>query len=517
MLLMAAPFAWAIAAAQPPSAILPNGTYRYEISVDGAVIGESTIVVSRERGLIVVGESVSAAGVALVTERKIDDATFAVESYTADAGPKHVVVSVTGNAATIRQGSANATITAAPGAPLVISDNMVAGIALVPATLHATGAKSLTLASVAGGFVAVPVNVTASADGRLTLSLGGQTATLSYDPRTFVLSRLEVASSKTLLALKSYDARIAALPSPVAATPVPLPSAHYQPQDVSILADDGVKLAGTLTIPAAAATPMPGFVFVHGSGCIDRDETIGPNKIFAQLANRLSNDGYAVLRYDKRSCAKSGGNFPTRNRLIADARDAIAYLRAQPGIDSQRIFVLGHSEGGELAPSIAIADGHLRGIVLLAPPALPLEQILLQQLLRNVPGSDRAADEEKYRAELDAIAAGKKSGADAAWMRSSFGIDPAAIITKVPSPILIVQGEKDIQVLAADTPRLVNAARAANRQITVVMLPDDDHLFIKLAPNDSSTGAEYFVPSYLDPGLFGAIETWLAALAAPQR
>ena len=68
-------------------------------------------------------------------------------------------------------------------------------------------------------------------------------------------------------------------------------------------------------------------------------------------------------------------------------------------------------------------------------------------------------------------------------------------------------------MLAADTPRLVNAARAANRNVTVAMLPDDDHLFLKLDPNKTSTGAEYFTPSYLDPALFAAIEAWLKSLA----
>jgi dipeptidyl aminopeptidase/acylaminoacyl peptidase len=265
-------------------------------------------------------------------------------------------------------------------------------------------------------------------------------------------------------------------------------------------------------MPDPAVHLLPGFVFVHGSGCIDRDETVGPNRVFAQLANRLSNDGYAVLRYDKRSCGKSGGTFATRDRLIADARDAIACLRAQPGIDPARIFVLGHSEGGELAPSIAIADGKLRGIVLLAPPALPLERIIMQQVLRTATSAQRASIRQQEQAQLDAIAAGKKAGASAAWLRSSFGIDPAALITNVPCSILIVQGTKDIQVLAADTPRLVDAARAAHRRLTVVMLQNDDHLFIKVPVAEASAGVEYFTPSYLDPALFSAIEIWLAKL-----
>jgi hypothetical protein len=333
-----------------------------------------------------------------------------------------------------------------------------------------------------------------------------------YDPRTFVLKRLEVPAQKVVIALQSQSSHVARL-NFVEPTPLPLPPANYASRDVAIRADDGVTLAGTLAIPNAAATPMPGFVFVHGSGCIDRDETIGPNKIFAQLANRLSNDGYAVLRYDKRSCGKSGGTFAPRNRLIADARDAVAFLRAYPGIDPHRIFVLGHSEGGELAPSIAIADGSLRGIVLMAPPALPLEQILVQQTLHFATPSNRARLEAREKRELANIESGKNSSFFATWLRSTFGIDPATLIARVPCPILILQGTKDFQVLAADTPRLVGAARAAHRDVTVAMLPDDDHLFLKLDPNKTSTLAEYFTPSYLDPALFAAIEAWLKSLA----
>jgi dienelactone hydrolase len=206
---------------------------------------------------------------------------------------------------------------------------------------------------------------------------------------------------------------------------------------------------------------------------------------------------------------KSGGEFPVRDRLIADARGAIAYLRAQPGIDPKRIYVLGHSEGGELAPSIAIADGHLRGIVLLAPPALPLEQILKQQLLRKVSSANRAAMEKQVQVQLDAIASGKKPSAESRWLQSSFGIDPVALIVQVPCPILILQGTKDFQVLPTDTPRLVQAAQNAHRDVTVVMLQGDDHLFINLPADEASTGGEYFTPSYLDPALFSAIETWL--------
>ncbi|HZV76284.1 MAG TPA: alpha/beta fold hydrolase [Candidatus Babeliales bacterium] len=502
----------ATAAAPPAAPILPDGTYRYQTSIGGQSVGTSTIVIDRSGGALAVSESATLAGHALVSKRTIQEANFATTDYSATVSGKQFIVTITGNDATLTADGKHTTIAAAAGAPFLVSDNMVAGFALIPAMLHVTGAKQLTLACLCGAYLAVPVAVTERHAGGATIAVEGQTGTLAFDPQTYVLQRFDLPSQQLSVVLKAHDPTVIPLPSPVAATPLPLPSAHYQSSDVSIRADDGVVLAGTLTVPDAPPA-LPAILFVHGSGCIDRDETIGPNKVFAQLANALSNNGFAVLRYDKRSCAKSGGTFATRDRLIADARDALAFLRAQPGIDPRRIFVLGHSEGGELAPSIAIADGSLRGIVLLAPPALPLEQIIMQQTLSTATDADRPTLQQTEQAQLAAIAAGQKTGAYNAWLRSSFGIDPAKIIAQVPCPILIVQGTKDVQVLAADTPRLAGAARSAQRDVTVVMLDGDDHLFIKLPADESSSGAEYFTPSYLDPALFTAIEAWLTQRA----
>jgi pimeloyl-ACP methyl ester carboxylesterase len=500
-------------------ALLPNGTYHYETTIGGHTLGSSTILIRRDGGTLDVGESASFAGRTVISERKIHEASFANISYVADANGKHLVLTFAGNDATLAADGQRTTIAAPAGMPFVVNENMTAGFALIPATIAKTGAKQVTLACLCGSFIAIPARVTgrptpppqgvAPGDEGLSLELNGQTAMLWFHPRTFVLDRFELPAQELTIVLRSYSSVVTPLPKPATPAPLPLPSPRYSSHDVSIKADDGVTLAGTLTIPNVAATPLPGFVLVHGSGCNDRDETIGPNQIFAQLANRLSNDGYAVLRYDKRSCGKSGGKFPSRDRLIADARNAIAYLRSQPGIDPKRIYVLGHSEGGELGPSIAIADGHLRGIVLLAPPALPLEQILKQQLLRTVSGANRAAMEKQVTAQLDAIASGKKPSAENRWLQSTFGIDPVVLIARVPCPILILQGTKDIQVLPTDTPRLAKAAQDAHRDVTVVMLDGDDHLFIKLPADEPSTGAEYFTPSYLDPALFTAIETWL--------
>ena len=519
-LLSPALLAVATSAPSPAPGLLPTGTYQYQTTLGSQRVGSSTIVVSRSGGNVEVAESGGLLGQGLVSRRTLTAASFSTSSYAADADGKHLVVSFSGNEATLTVSGRSVTIAAPSNAPFLLSDNMAAGFALLPATLHVTGAKELTLACVCGGFAALPVTVAdetperpagvPAGDAVLAVRMQGVVATLWYNPATFVLDRFDLPSQQLSLVLQSYDPAIMTLTRPSVPTPLPQPTENYTSRDVSIRADDGVTLRGTLTMPAGPKAPRGALVFVHGSGCIDRDETIGPNKIFAQLANRLSNDGYAVLRYDKRSCGQSGGTFATRNRLIADARDVIAYLRVQPGIDPKRVYVLGHSEGGELAPSIAIADKRLRGIVLLAPPALPLEQVLEQQLMRNATDADRATMQRQVQAKLAAISTGEKGGPDVAWLRSSFGIDPARLIARVPCPILILQGTKDIQVLPADTPRLIDAAKAAHRNVTVVMLQDDDHLFLELPHGQALTGAEYFVPSYLDAALFDAIESWLS-------
>ncbi|HEV3091452.1 MAG TPA: alpha/beta fold hydrolase [Candidatus Cybelea sp.] len=510
----------AAAAATSASTVLPNGTYLYAIDVGGQAVGKSTIVVSREPGSIEIGESASVIGQSLVTRRTLTASTWATVSYSGSSGAKSFSVNIRENQAVLTAGAVTKQISGDSGTPLVVSENLVAAFAQLPAMLHVTGATHVTLACICGGgFTAVPGRASATSaarpagvptgDAALDLDFAATKAIVWYDPHSFVMHRFEVPAQRFVVALQSYDPAIAPLALPVQPTPLPTPPAKYSSSEVTIVADDGIKLRGTLTLPDGAARPVPAFLFVHGSGCLDRDETIGPNKVFGQLANRLSNDGYAVLRYDKRACGRSGGTYAVRDRLLADARDALTFLRAQPGIDPARIYVLGHSEGGELAPSIAIADKRLRGIVLMAPPAIPLEKILMQQALHDAPDADRAAIATQEQAALAGIASGKAADVSSRWLRSTFGIDPAVLIAQVPCPILILQGTKDFQVLPADTPRLVAAARAANRNVTVVMLPNDDHLFITIPADRESSLSEYFVPAYLDPALFGAIESWL--------
>ena len=144
-------------------------------------------------------------------------------------------------------------------------------------------------------------------------------------------------------------------------------------------------LPGTLSLPLGDGT-FPALVLVHGSGPNDRDETIGPNKPFRDLAWGLASTGIAVLRYDKRTKVHAHKMLPVvdvatvKEEVIDDAIAAVSLLRQAKGIDAGRVFVLGHSLGGTLIPRIALRDPKIAGFVVWAGGTQPLEDVILRQM-----------------------------------------------------------------------------------------------------------------------------------------
>ncbi len=514
-------------ATPPPAAratLLPDGAYAYSIRQGGGEVATSTITVSRRDDAIVISEAVVAKSATIAVTRTFDPLTFVMRRYhatTTALGGQQATADITlsGRHVDVSGGTEHYALTMSGDAPVLVGDNLATEFAILPELLDVTHANSVALAQVSGSVIALDMAIdrhpaqtrpkgVPSDDVALAETTAGVTAFVWYRVND-VVDDVEVPAQGASIVLIAENGHPIASAAPLA-TPVPLPPAHYTATDITFTSSDGTTLAGTITVPDRGTAPYPGVILVHGSGCSDRDETIGPNKIFAQLANALSNAGFAVLRWDKRGCAKSGGTFGTRDQLIMDATAALQFLRAQKTVDPKRTFAIGHSEGGELVPSLAVLDNALTAIVLMAPPALPLDRILLQQYTRGMSGQEYASAYAAEKSDLDAIKAGRLHDRWSLWLQSSLAVDPATTIARVPCPMLILQGEKDLQILPKDLPRLVAAARDAGRDVTVHTFPNDDHLFISLADGQPLDFREYWTPNALDPRMLEALTQWLA-------
>jgi len=178
----------------------------------------------------------------------------------------------------------------------------------------------------------------------------------------------------------------------------------YTERDVTV-GDEEWALPGTLSVPTGSG-PFPAVVLVHGSGPSDRDASFGPNKVFKDLALGLASRGIVVLRYDKRTLVHAAKvrpltQFTVKDETVDDALAAVARLRAEPVVDKTRIFVLGHSLGGMVAPRIAAADSSIAGIVVMAGAVRPLARSIVDQL-QYLAEADGTISEAESRAIDDA-------------------------------------------------------------------------------------------------------------------
>lgn len=311
---------------------------------------------------------------------------------------------------------------------------------------------------------------------------------------------------------------------PVAEIPVP-EDAPYIERELDV-GDGGRALPGTLAMPqsASAQAPVPAVVLVHGSGPHDRDETIGPNKPFLDIARGLAERGIAVLRYGKRSRARpqdfAGRDFTIDEETTDDAAAAVAALRGVEGVDPQRVFVFGHSQGGMLAPRIAHQAGGVAGLVLLAAPARPLLDILVEQNIRlavlddaKTSDAERAAI-EKLKAQVrtvrsqgtDAQAEELPLGLPASYWRSSDVLDPVAEAQAAGLPMLILQGTRDIQVVDADWQRWKRGLHA-DEDVSFKLYDGLNHLGI--AGEGEGSLAEYMQPGHVDARLIEDVAAWI--------
>lgn len=277
--------------------------------------------------------------------------------------------------------------------------------------------------------------------------------------------------------------------------------------------DPNWRLPGILSLPKGNQR-FPAVILVHGSGPNDRDETIGANKPFRDLAWGLATRGIAVLRYDKRTRAHQAklagvmAGFTAKEEVIDDVGHALALLRQRTDIDPQRIFVLGHSLGGMLAPRIARDHPGIAGLAILAGATRPLEDMMLEQVeyIARLDGTV-STEEQKQLEQLKLVAASVKAltakdatnptpllGAAPSYWLDLRAYDAPATAAKLPLPILILQGDRDYQVTGKD---LANWRQALAKRPNVQFktYPTLNHLFI--AGTGQSGPAEYQVPGFV--------------------
>ena len=330
------------------------------------------------------------------------------------------------------------------------------------------------------------------------------------------------------------DGKISGLNMKPAKTPTP--AAYIQPayvdtgkfteQEVTI-GSGKWALPGTLTMPKGDG-PFTAVVLVHGSGPNDRDETIGPNRPFKDIAWGLASQGIAVLRYDKRTKAHADLFTPEElekitlgTETIDDAILAANLLAKTPKIDPKQIYVLGHSQGGMAAPRIGEQDPNLAGLIVLAGPGRPLEEIIVEQLT-YVAGVDGAVtDAEKSMVEMAETAAPKVKdpglsretpasefplGIPAAWWLDVRGYLPPQTAKTLVMPLLVLQGGRDYQVTRVDFD-LWQAALKDKANAKLVFYPDLNHLF--MTGKGMATPEEYSQPGTVAQAVIDQIASWI--------
>ncbi len=290
-----------------------------------------------------------------------------------------------------------------------------------------------------------------------------------------------------------------------------------------------LSLPGTLSLPKGDG-PFPALVLVHGSGPNDRDETIGPNKPFRDLAHGLASRGIAVLRYEKRTkqhqimMALVSSSITVKEETVDDAIAAVEILAGHKKIDPKRIFVLGHSLGGMLIPRIGKAKDTIAGFVVLAGSTRPLEDLVLEQTKYLVSLAGKLTEEEQKKVhDLERQVARVKSpdlstatpkselpfGAPPQYWLDLRGYEPAKEAKDLRKPMLILQGQRDYQVTMEDFANW-KMALASRKDVKLVSYPRLNHLFIE--GEGKSRPEEYARPGNVAGEVIEGIAKWIEGL-----
>jgi pimeloyl-ACP methyl ester carboxylesterase len=289
--------------------------------------------------------------------------------------------------------------------------------------------------------------------------------------------------------------------------------------DLTVTADDGLRLAGTLTLPAGPG-PHPAALLLHGSGRLDRDANTSRLRMEygAPMAAALAKNGIATLRYDRRGVGATPGDWRATGFLDnrRDAAAAVRALAARPGIRADAVGVIGHSEGAVHAMSLG-ARPEVAAVVLLAGFARPGEDALSRQarmIARDLPSFVRPVLRAFAVRQLARI---KTTGADvtrvagmpvnARWLRELLVHDPRTDLVNIRVPVLAITGGKDIQVDAAD---LAEIRRLVPGEAEIHRIPDLTHLLRRDPGRPSVRSYRRQLRRPVDADLLAQVSGWLA-------
>ena len=413
---------------------------------------------------------------------------------------------------------------------IVLPNTFIAGYEALAARL--TGSQPGTELH---AYVAPQAEVVVSVKGVSTEQLStpaGMIATRKYDvvfqnPGRPLDGSVTVDSRARLVRLDMPAAGLRVVRSELASVAVRSEPVR-NPNDTDVLIPmPGFSLAGTMTVPKEPGKlRRPAVVLVAGSGSIDRDEVVAGIPIFAQIAKGLADQGFIVLRYDKRGVGQSGGR--SERVTIQDYADdlitTIKWLEKRPDIDPKQITVVGHSEGGAVAMLAAEREDKISSLVLIAAPGMRGADLVLEQQRHALDLMGASEEERKAKIDLqtriqEAVITDKgwesipqevRGQADSAWFRSLLLFDPAKVMPDIPQPLLIIQGDLDQQVFPHHADQL--AALARNRKksppVELVHLPGINHLLVPAKTGDVSEYSS-LPDKTITPAVVKTIADWL--------
>lgn len=334
----------------------------------------------------------------------------------------------------------------------------------------------------------------------------------------------------------------------------PAPPPPYRREEVTFPSGN-IRIAGTLTRPEGAGR-FPAVVLLSGSGAQNRDEEMFGFRPFHDVADFLTRRGIAVLRNDDRGVGGSTGSFATASLadFAADARAAVAFLRSRPDIDPARVGLLGHSEGGIVAPLVASQSPDVAFVVMLAGPTVRGDTLmivqgeligriagqpewlrrenqrtqrllfhlartgegreeterLVREVTRQAVGAPADSASPEQRAVIEANVRAQMALADSPWLKSFLAYDPAPAVDRLTCPLLALYAENDLQVPPSlNLPAVEALAARPGRDVTVRVIPRANHLF---QPAESGSPALYgMLPKQFAPGVLDTLGAWITA------